>query len=429
LVLLDAAVGFAFVVVATLLTRAPSALRLWWAAVGVAWWLGDFEPLRLLHQGVLVGALATYPTGRPRARGQWGLLGVGGLMALGLLGQAGSAVGFLATASFASRGLVFARLTSALVGLWLAGSLTWSRTWPESFEPSRALVGYELILLLVAIALPWGLSTDTRRRRSLTDQVLADDAEGLSGLETALRRALGGNTIRLSRHGDDVVVEGLGTVDVDTAAAVDQAVSLTLAHEHATAAVARQIHDLEAARVRLLNAADTERARVVHGLQDQLAVLRDCHASVVEFPEIADEIEAAAEDIERIVAGLPPEGLGDGGIGPALASLCARHPTPVQLELDDQARGGLGAETALFYACSEALANVAKHAHADKVVVVLDAGDTLVLTVTDDGVGGADPGGTGLDSLLDRLATVGGSLTIDSRAGRGTRLVARVPAG
>ena len=427
--LLDAAVGLGFVVIALVLTSAPFAMRVWWAAVGAAWWFGDIEPFRLVHQGVLVGALVCYPTGRPRGRGQSVLLGIGGLMALGPLGQAGSAAGFLMTAALGSRGLIFARLTAFMLGLWLAGSFLWSSAWPSSYPPSRALVGYEVILLFVALTLPLGLWVDTRRRASLTNQVLADDNGGLSGLEAALRRALGSGTLRLTRDGDNVVVEGLGSVDAETAAAVDRAVSLTVAHEHATAAAARQLHELEAARARLLNAADAERARAVHSLHDQLSALRHCHVSVAGFPDIAHEIEAAEADIERIVAGFAPEDLGGGGIGSALASLCARHPSPVRLEVDEHAGGGLGAETALFYACSEALANTAKHARADLVVVKLEAaGDSLVLTVTDDGVGGADPGGTGLETLMDRLATIGGSMRIDSRAGLGTRLVARVPA-
>ncbi len=428
--LLDVVVGLAFVTVALGLMTATVAMRLWWAAVGIAWWFGDIEALRLLHQGVLAGALVSYPTGRPRMRGQFVLLGVAGFMAVGALGQAGSAVGFfLATAWLGRRGLGSAGLTAALPGLWLAGSFTWSRVWPDTFQPSQALVGYELVLLLVAVTLPLALWLDTRRRESLTDRVLADDPGGLPGLEVALRQALGKPALRLTRVDDDVVVEGVGTADAETAAAVDRAVSLTVAHEQALDAAARQLRELEATRVRLLAVADTERARAVHRLHDQLSALRQCHAALAEFPDVAYEVEAAAADIERIVAGLPPERLGYGGIGSALALLCARHPAQVRLDLDDHARGSLGAETALFYACSEALANIAKHARATRVVVRLEAGDPLVLTVTDDGVGGADARGAGLQNLLDRMATVGGSMELDSRVGLGTRLVARVPAG
>jgi signal transduction histidine kinase len=426
-VLLDAVVGLGFVASAVVLIRTPAAMRWWWAAVGVAWWIGDVEPLRLLHQGVLLGALAAYPTGRARSTGQLVLLGVGGVVATGLLGQAGSAAGLLAVAAFAGRGVLFARLSAILVGTWLAGSFAWSQTWPASYDPAGALTGYELALLVVAVGLPFGIRWDARRRASLADRVLADGPGGLVGLEAALRRTPGLRAVRLTRVDDHVVVEGLGAADAQTSAAVDRAVSLTIAHEDELAAAALQLRDLQAARTRVLVAADAERSRAALRLQDQLTILRRCQAAVSDLPPVAREVEAAATDIERVVTGLAPEGLGDGGIGPALASLCARHPVRVDLEVDPDARGTRATETALFYTCSEALANVAKHAGAESVAVRLRAGDPLELTVSDDGVGGADPHGSGLQNLADRLATVGGSLTVDAGAATGTLVVARVP--
>lgn len=425
--LLDALVGFGFVGVSLALRGAPPAMRVWWAMVGTTWWLGDLALVRLVHQGMLIGALGSFPAGRSRTLGQKVTLGIGAVVAPGFLGQAGAAAGFLATAGIGLRRGVFVRLAAALVGLWLAGSFIWSREWPETFPPSRALVGYELILLLVALTLPWGLSAEVRRRTALSDRVLATGPAGLSGLEIALRRALGTRSIRLIRDAGGVVVEGLDEADVETAAAVAQTVSLTVAHEQALADAAHRLRQLEAARVRLLASADNERERATRRLRHELAVLRSCQAAVPDMPDVAHEIEAAAADIERIVAGLPPEGLGGGGIGPALARLCARHPVPVSLELDEHACGDLATETALFYVVSEALANSAKHAQASAVVVKLEAGDPLVLTVADDGIGGADPDGTGLVALADRLATVGGSLTLESRPRSGTRLSARVP--
>ena len=77
--------------------------------------------------------------------------------------------------------------------------------------------------------------------------------------------------------------------------------------------------------------------------------------------------------------------------------------------------------------CSEALANVSKHAHATRASIHVALEDRrLVIVVTDDGVGGADPGGSGLRGLADRLEAFGGRLTIDSRPGLGTRLTAEL---
>jgi signal transduction histidine kinase len=87
-------------------------------------------------------------------------------------------------------------------------------------------------------------------------------------------------------------------------------------------------------------------------------------------------------------------------------------------------------EEAAYFVVSEALANIAKHANAQTVLVrVAYAAGTLTVDVIDDGLGGADPArGSGLRGLNDRIAAVDGSLVIDSRAGSGTRLRASIPA-
>jgi signal transduction histidine kinase len=86
-------------------------------------------------------------------------------------------------------------------------------------------------------------------------------------------------------------------------------------------------------------------------------------------------------------------------------------------------------EGSLYFVVTEALTNVAKYAAASQVEVrVVRADDALVLTVSDDGAGGADPGsGSGLRGLADRVAVVDGTLDITSPAGRGTTLTCRIP--
>jgi two-component system, NarL family, sensor histidine kinase DevS len=82
----------------------------------------------------------------------------------------------------------------------------------------------------------------------------------------------------------------------------------------------------------------------------------------------------------------------------------------------------------LLAALREALANTAKHAHATRADVVVEAGGELVLAVRDNGVGlGRPPRRSGLANLADRAGGLGGSLRTESRAGRGTELVWRVP--
>jgi signal transduction histidine kinase len=86
-------------------------------------------------------------------------------------------------------------------------------------------------------------------------------------------------------------------------------------------------------------------------------------------------------------------------------------------------------EVTSYYLVSEALTNVAKHAHASQVRVSLDEDDGwIVLTIGDDGVGGADPSqGSGLIGLRDRVEALGGTLEVHSEANAGTVLTAQIP--
>jgi len=82
-----------------------------------------------------------------------------------------------------------------------------------------------------------------------------------------------------------------------------------------------------------------------------------------------------------------------------------------------------------YYAISEALANAAKHAEASAVhIAIKESGEVIRLTVRDDGIGGADPArGSGLVGLKDRIAAIGGTLSMRSRPGEGTTLMAELP--
>jgi signal transduction histidine kinase len=85
-------------------------------------------------------------------------------------------------------------------------------------------------------------------------------------------------------------------------------------------------------------------------------------------------------------------------------------------------------EVAAYYVASEALANVAKHAKANVVELVAAQEDgVLTLEVRDDGVGGADAGGSGIVGLEDRVEALGGTISIASPRGGGTTLSLRLP--
>ena len=102
---------------------------------------------------------------------------------------------------------------------------------------------------------------------------------------------------------------------------------------------------------------------------------------------------------------------------------------PVQLRAAVRARLDPAIEAAAYFLVSEAVTNVAKHAGADSVSVdVVSTADSLVVTIADDGVGGADAEqGSGLRGLADRVEAMGGRLEVSSARGHGTRLRARLP--
>jgi signal transduction histidine kinase len=141
-----------------------------------------------------------------------------------------------------------------------------------------------------------------------------------------------------------------------------------------------------------------------------------------------EEIRAATREIEDLVAGVPPTELGGGGLGTALQQVTARSLVPASLTIGAETEASVNEETALYYACLEALTNAVKHAEASSVEISLTRiGTALVVTVRDDGTGGANPTGSGLQGLSDRLATFGGRLQVQSAPGAGTIVTATVP--
>jgi signal transduction histidine kinase len=103
---------------------------------------------------------------------------------------------------------------------------------------------------------------------------------------------------------------------------------------------------------------------------------------------------------------------------------------PVELDLRLGPRLGQHVEAAGYYIASEALANVAKHARASVIDLRAEGRDgVLALRVSDDGIGGADPGrGSGLIGLKDRIEALGGTITVASPPGHGTTLHVQLPA-
>jgi PAS domain S-box-containing protein len=218
----------------------------------------------------------------------------------------------------------------------------------------------------------------------------------------------------------------------------------TARHAEAEAAVARELAE---ARRRIVYAADEARRRIERDLHDgaqqsfvcALMTLGSAQRQVAVDPEAAaallqttqEHLERGLNDLRDLARGIHPSLLADHGVAAAVGALVARVPLAVTVVdgLDDRLAPAV--EAALYFSAAEAITNAAKHARATTISVHLGRENGCVFAeVVDDGVGGAAfENGSGLRGLADRLATVSGTVDLASRAGAGTRLVARIPVG
>ncbi len=210
-------------------------------------------------------------------------------------------------------------------------------------------------------------------------------------------------------------------------------------------ASAQAREELEASRMRLVEASDAERRRLERNLHDgaqqrlvALSVgLRLAQGKVQESPEEAEELlgllgEEVSEtltELRELAQGIHPAVLTEQGLEAALEVLAARAPLPVDLQVRLPERLPEPIEATAYYVVSEALANVVKHADADSARVHAEHGVTRAFVeIADDGVGGADPsGGSGLCGLRDRVEAVDGRVLVESPPGQGTVVRAELP--
>jgi signal transduction histidine kinase len=202
---------------------------------------------------------------------------------------------------------------------------------------------------------------------------------------------------------------------------------------------------LSASRVRIVAAADDARRRLERDLHDgaqqrlitlglklraaEAAVAPDQIDLETELSEAISDLLEASHELQEISRGIHPAILSQGGLAPALDTLAIRSPVPADLDLAiNQPLSDL-VEVAAYYVVAEALTNAAKHAHASQVTVSAKTHDhTLILSIDDDGIGGADAAnGSGLTGLIDRVEALGGTMAISSRAGSGTSLLVKIP--
>jgi signal transduction histidine kinase len=208
--------------------------------------------------------------------------------------------------------------------------------------------------------------------------------------------------------------------------------------------VREAMRELTESRARLVAAGDAERRRIERNLHDgaqQRLVTVALHLHLMrrrlendpaQLPALVEgaqaELTLALEEIRELVQGLHPRVLSERGLGPALEAVAERSLLPVELVQLPRERLPAGVEAAAYYIVCEALANAAKHSEASTVTVrVQREGTHTLVEVVDDGVGGADPNGSGLRGLSDRVAALGGAFLVSSEPGRGTALRTELP--
>jgi signal transduction histidine kinase len=222
---------------------------------------------------------------------------------------------------------------------------------------------------------------------------------------------------------------------------VEAAVRLAVTNVRLQADVAARLLEVAASRRRLVEASDVERRRLSEqlraGAESRLAgvagELRQLAAdggadAAPTLNGLAVELAAARDDLARFAQGIHPQALTDHGLPAALRVLASQAALPVELDVD-AIRMAAPQEAAVYFVCSEALANIAKYADASKARIAVVADDArLRVEVTDDGTGRADPAaGSGLRGLADRIEALGGRLFVDSEPGQGTTVAAVLP--
>jgi len=194
-------------------------------------------------------------------------------------------------------------------------------------------------------------------------------------------------------------------------------------------------------RARVVAAGDDSRRRIERDLHDgaqqrlvTLALRLRSHEAAIPaglrevFNDVSSGLDEALNDIRELSRGIHPAVLSRSGLGPALRGLGRRAPLPTDVAVRIPARPAERIEIAIYYVVAEALTNIAKHARASQAVVEVDETDGIIrVSVSDDGVGGADLSrGSGLFGLRDRVDALGGTMSVNSPAS-GTTLVVELP--
>jgi signal transduction histidine kinase len=454
-------------------------------------WLGAHA--LYVYRGPLVDLLVSYPSGRLSSRVDRAGVAVGyaaalvtpvwrseiATIVLAVLLVAVCARSYLRAVGAARRARLLALQAAAALGLVFTGGAAARLAVPAGDANEPSLLALQATLCTLAVGLLAGLRSSARERGAVTDLVV-ELGESRSGtLRDELARALGDPTLQvgywLPNAGAFVDSEGRPFALPDSGSersvtmiegevrpiaalvhdpavlddpglreAVSSAAQLAAANARLQAEVRARVAELRASRRRIVEAGDEERRRLERrlreGAEERLELLAEhlrrarlsagSDAARERLDRTEAQLERTLEELRRLAHGLHPRVLAETGLAGALASLAEQAPIPVEVAAPD-AKLPPEVEAVAYFLCSEALANVAKHASASRVSLSVTTGDGRVrIEVEDDGLGGADPArGTGLRGLVDRVEALGGTFNLESPAGAGTRLAAEIPLG
>jgi|tagenome__1003787_1003787.scaffolds.fasta_scaffold20984159_5 signal transduction histidine kinase len=226
-------------------------------------------------------------------------------------------------------------------------------------------------------------------------------------------------------------------------------VKLDSALQESLDAVRRQADELRRSRARIVEATDTERRRIerdLHdGAQQHLVALAvgvrlarqisdtDPEQAKTMLDQIGLDLQEAVQELRNLAHGIYPPLLMDRGLPDALRAAAGRAALPTSVEAEGIGRYPQQVEAAVYFCCLEALQNAGKHAGegADAMVTLREVEGALVFEVADTGAGFAlETGahhGHGFVNMSDRVGAFGGSVTVDSAPGQGTRIAGRIP--
>ena len=457
---------------------------------GYTWFAGNFwSQLLYLHRGPLVHLHISYPTGRLRRRLAQVTVGAAYVDALVLtiaendvltlvlaaLVAAAALEGYLRASGTARRaGIPALAAALAFAGVLAFGAVERLAGWDAD---RAALWAYDIVIASLAVVLlvdllrgRWaeavvadfvvdlGKHADTRTLRDELGRALGDRSLVLGYWLPEEERYVddAGRPVELPERGagravtplvhdgqpvavlvhDEAVLEEPALVE-----SVASAAGMAVANARLQAEVQARVLALAASRRRILDATDEQRRRLERELREgaerRLAAVSSLLAQARQdaddqaapsFVEVENALRGARGELHDFAQGIHPSSLTEGGLGAALPELASRAGMPVELQLSS-GRFAPAVEAAVYFLCSEALANAAKHADATEVTIrMAEAGGRLLVAIVDDGIGGADPArGTGLRGLADRIEALGGRLSVESVPPSGTRLLAEIP--